>query len=77
MKLIAGTGCPSTKETLQLTELAAEYGYNAAMVVTPFYYTSRVNDQMLLHHYTAIADSSPIPIILYKLLISSSLYQKF
>lgn len=62
---IAGTGCESTTETIELTEKAARLGANAAMVVTPHYYKSRMNHRVLVTHYTMIADGSPIPIILY------------
>ena len=62
---IAGTGCNSTGETVKLTEKAARLGANAAMVVTPYYYKARMDHKALVVHYTAIADESPIPIILY------------
>ena len=62
---IAGTGCNSTGETVELTEKAAHLGANAAMVVTPHYYKAKMDHKALVVHYTAIADRSPIPIILY------------
>ena len=62
---IAGTGCESTMETLELTELAAVAGANAAMIVTPHYYRPRMDHRALCAHYTAVADRSPIPLILY------------
>lgn len=62
---IAGTGCESTGETLELTEEAARLGAHAAMVVTPHYYRPRMDRKALVAHYTAVADRSPIPIILY------------
>jgi 4-hydroxy-2-oxoglutarate aldolase len=62
---IAGTGCESTMETIELTEKAANSGANAAMVVTPHYYKSRMDHRALIEHYTMIAERSPIPIILY------------
>jgi len=62
---IAGTGCNSTGETVELTEEAAHLGANAAMVVTPHYYKPRMDHKALVVHYTTIADKSPIPIILY------------
>jgi 4-hydroxy-2-oxoglutarate aldolase len=62
---IAGTGCESSIETLELTDEAAQLGANAALVVTPHYYKSRMNHRALVTHYTMIADHSPIPIILY------------
>jgi len=63
--LIAGTGCESTRQTIALTRLAAEAGADAALVVTPHYCANMVSLQALLGHYQAVADASPIPIILY------------
>lgn len=62
---IAGTGCESTSETLELTEKAAVAGAHAAMIVTPHYYKPRMDHTALCAHYTFVADRSPIPIILY------------
>ncbi len=62
---VAGTGCESSMETMELTEKAAGLGADAAMVVTPHYYKSRMDHRALVTHYTMIADRSPIPIILY------------
>ncbi|MFO7986988.1 MAG: dihydrodipicolinate synthase family protein [Desulfatiglandaceae bacterium] len=62
---IAGTGCESTRATLDLTEKAARVGADAAMVVTPHYYRGRMTHEALVHHYTIIADHSPVPVILY------------
>ena len=41
--LIAGTGMESVRETVALTNRAAEMGYKAAMVRTPHYYKNLVN----------------------------------
>jgi 4-hydroxy-2-oxoglutarate aldolase len=62
---IAGTGCESTMETIQLIEKAARFGADAAMVVTPHYYRIRMDHRAFLDYYTTIADHSPIPIIVY------------
>lgn len=62
---IAGTGCESTSETLELTEKAAAAGAHAAMVVTPHYYKPRMDHRALCAHYTFLGDRSPIPVILY------------
>ena len=62
---IAGTGCESTMETVELTEKAAGLGANVAMIVTPHYYRARMDHRALVIHYTTIADRSPIPIIIY------------
>jgi len=65
MSVIAGTGCESTKETIRLTADCAALGAHAALVVTPHYYGGKMNAATLVKHFTAVADSSPIPIILY------------
>jgi 4-hydroxy-2-oxoglutarate aldolase len=63
--LIAGTGCESTRETIALTQAAAEAGADAALVVTPHYYNAMMTADSLVQHYTALADASPIPILIY------------
>jgi 4-hydroxy-2-oxoglutarate aldolase len=65
MLVIAGTGCESTQETIALTRDCAELGAHAALVVTPHYYGGRMNEAALLAYFTAVADHSPIPILLY------------
>jgi 4-hydroxy-2-oxoglutarate aldolase len=63
--MIAGTGCESTEETIHLTRKAAEAGADAALVVTPHYFSSQMTRESLLRHYRAVADASPVPILLY------------
>jgi 4-hydroxy-2-oxoglutarate aldolase len=63
--LLAGTGCESTRQTIALTRQAAEAGADAALVVTPHYYTGKMTPDSLLRHYLAVADASPIPILIY------------
>lgn len=61
--VLAGTGHPGFAETRKQTELAVEAGADAALVVTPYYYT---HDQATLEtYYQKIADDSDIPIYLY------------
>ena len=64
--LIAGTGVESVRETVQLTNRAAEMGYKAAMVRTPHYYKNLINrnDAQMLY-YRAVADQAKIPLIIY------------
>lgn len=63
--MIAGTGCESTRQTIELTRQAAETGANAALVVTPHYYAPKMTPDSLVRHYRAVADASPIPILIY------------
>ncbi len=63
--MIAGTGCESTRATIALTCRAAEAGADAALVVTPHYYKGRMTPDALVGHFCAVADASPIPVLLY------------
>ena len=63
--LIAGTGCESAKETIALSEYAAQLGYDVAMVRTPHYYKKLMTPGAVLNFYRAVADRSPIPIVIY------------
>ena len=65
MHVIAGTGCESTQETIELTCDCAAMGAHAALVVTPHYYGGKMNDTAMYEYFTAVADQSPIPILLY------------
>jgi len=65
--MIAGTGCEATQATIELTRRAAEIGANAALVITPHFYRSRMDSRALVAYYQAVADSSPIPILLYNM----------
>lgn len=65
MKVIAGTGCESTWQTIELTNACAKLGAHAALVVTPFYYGGRMNEAALMKHFTTVADRSGIPILIY------------
>ena len=64
-KLIAGTGAESTAETIERTKRAAEIGYDAALVKTPYYYKPVYKPEVLIAHYRRVADASRIPVLLY------------
>lgn len=63
--LIAGTGAESTAETIARTKRAAALGYPLALVKTPYYYKPVYRAETYIRHYRAVADASPIPILLY------------
>jgi 4-hydroxy-2-oxoglutarate aldolase len=64
-RLIAGTGAESTAETIERTKRAAEIGYHAALVKTPYYYKPVYTPEVYIAHFRRVADASPIPVILY------------
>ena len=70
---IAGTGCESTPETLELSEEAARLGARAVLIVTPHYYRSKMDHHSLVNHYSQIADRSPVPVILYNMPASTGI----
>jgi 4-hydroxy-2-oxoglutarate aldolase len=63
--LIAGTGAESTRQTITITQRAADEGADAALVVTPHYYGPKMTADSLVRHYTQVADASPIPVLIY------------
>ncbi len=64
-RFIAGTGAETTAETIALTQRAAELGAVASLVLPPYFYKSALTHDALVAHYQAVADASPIPILLY------------
>ena len=63
--MIAGTGAESVRGTLEMTETAAELGYDAALVRTPHYYKSQMTPAVMLNFYRTVADRSPLPVLIY------------
>lgn len=61
--VIAGTGTYDTAETVELTKEAASLGVDACLLVTPYY--SRPPQNGLLAHFSHIADSSSVPLMIY------------
>lgn len=61
--VIVGAGSNSTKEAIEKSKIYESLGADALLHVTPYY--NKCTQTGLLHHYTAIADSVNIPIILY------------
>ncbi|MGH8176746.1 MAG: 4-hydroxy-tetrahydrodipicolinate synthase [Steroidobacter sp.] len=61
--VIAGTGANSTREAIELTQLAKDAGADACLLVTPYY--NRPTQEGLYQHYKKIAESVAIPMMLY------------
>jgi len=61
--VIAGCGSYSTAVAIDLVRSAAEVGADAALVVVPYY--NKPSQAGLVAHFTAVAEASPIPIVVY------------
>ncbi len=61
--VLAGTGSNSTKEAISLTRFAEEAGADGSLVVVPYY--NKPVQHSLIDHFSAIAESTSLPIILY------------
>ena len=64
--LTVGTGVESTRGTVALTRAAAEAGAEAVLVQPPAYYKGAMTPEALREHYLAVADASPVPVIIYQ-----------
>jgi 4-hydroxy-2-oxoglutarate aldolase len=63
--MIAGAGGESTRQTVAFAVQAAQAGADAALVITPHYYGGKMTRDSLVSHFRAVADASPIPLVLY------------
>jgi len=62
---IVGTGRESTQGAIKATKRAAEHGADAVLVRTPGFFKSQMTNDVFVRHYTAVADASPVPVLLY------------
>ena len=66
-KIIVGTYCESTIETIKLSKEVAKLGADAILVLPSNYYTGAMKEHILYKYFTDIADESPIPMMLYNM----------
>src|SRR5260370_4014864 len=67
LAFIAGAGQQSTRTTIKEIAGAASAGAEAVLVITPHFYRSAITQAALMSHYQAIADASPVPVMLYSM----------
>src|SRR6266581_4140558 len=65
--LIAGTGGESTRQAVALTRAAATEGADAVLVRPPAYFSAAVSPASLADYYRAVADASPVPVLVYNI----------
>jgi len=71
--MLAGTGAESTQETILLTREAAKAGADAVLVLNPSYYKGLMTTDALRAHYHAVADASPVPVLIYNMPANSGI----
>jgi 4-hydroxy-2-oxoglutarate aldolase len=63
--VIAGVNELSTRAAIESVRRAADAGADAVLVITPYYYKSAMSQEALFRHFTGVADSSSIPVLVY------------
>lgn len=65
IKVIAGTGSNSTRETIKLTRFAAEHGADGALLIAPYY--NKPTQDGLYAHFAAVAENVALPQLVYNI----------
>lgn len=65
--VIAGTGSESTRQTIAASKAAASAGADAVLVRPPSYYSAGTSPESLAAHFLAVADASPVPVLIYNI----------
>jgi 4-hydroxy-2-oxoglutarate aldolase len=64
---VVGVGEQGTRATVRETNSAAEAGADAVLVITPHFYRGAMSAPVLFKHFSTVADSSPVPVVLYNI----------
>lgn len=67
LAFIVGAGQQSVVGTTKEINKAAESGADAVLVITPHYYRVAITQEVLVMYYSAVADASPVPVLLYSM----------
>ena len=65
--LIAGVNRESLHSVVELAEVAAKFEYDAVLVRTPTYYSTQMTPSVVANYFRAVADRSPLPVVLYNI----------
>lgn len=63
--ILAGTGCVTTKETIELTRYAKEAGVTAVSVISPYF--AGISQEGLYQHFNKVATECEVPVIMYNI----------
>ncbi|TWU73925.1 hypothetical protein ED733_004145 [Metarhizium rileyi] len=65
LPVIVGCGAQSTREAIQLCRDTGESGGTHALILPPSYYGGLLNTDLIIQHFRAVADASPVPLLVY------------
>jgi 4-hydroxy-2-oxoglutarate aldolase len=65
LAFIVGVGQQSRRATIDEVRHVAEAGADVVLVITPHFYRAEMTQNVLADHYIAVADASPVPVLLY------------
>ncbi len=63
--VMVGTGCESTRETIEKSHVAAQMGFDYVSVLAPSYFSKHMDHAALLRHYERVAEAVAVPVLLY------------
>ncbi|UCD53484.1 MAG: dihydrodipicolinate synthase family protein [Phycisphaerales bacterium] len=63
--VMVGTGCESTKQTIEKSRVVGQMGFDYVSVLTPHYFAKRMDGDTLAGYYERIADAVSIPVLIY------------
>lgn len=66
-KIIVGTYCESTRETIELSNKMADLGADAVLVLPPNYFKGGMKEEVLYKHFIDIADEVKVPVMIYNM----------
>ena len=67
LSFIVGAGQESRRGTINEIKRAAAAGADAVLVITPHFYRAAITQTALVDHYLTVADSAPVPVMLYSM----------
>ena len=72
-KLIVGTSCESTKETIEFSKEIAQIGVDAVVLLPSNYFKGAMKEDLLHRYFTDVADSVSVPVMLYNMPLNTGI----
>lgn len=72
-KLIVGTSCESTRETIEFSKKIAQVGVDAVVLLPSNYFKGAMKEDLLYRYFTDVADSASVPVMLYNMPLNTGI----